>query len=110
MEDVNMIKANKIMETLRTSPSQVGRVNLFKALLGEVFPTGVYCNHQNFLIQEFNQVLKEELLTNIVQQEIKYRFQHTVIASFVGPKIPIHCIVDWVGLMNAMVKIGVINF
>lgn len=55
-------------------------------------------------------MLKEELLTNIVQQEIKYHFQHTVIASFVGPKIPIHCIVDWVGLMNVMVKIGVINF
>jgi len=55
-------------------------------------------------------VPKEELLTNILQQEIKYHFQHMIIASFVRPKIPIHYIVDWVGLMNVMVKIGVINF
>jgi hypothetical protein len=48
--------------------------------------------------------------TNILQQEIEYHFQHMVIASFVEPKIPIHCIVDWVGFMNAMVKINVINF
>jgi hypothetical protein len=74
MEDVNMIKVNKIMETLRASPSQVGRVNLFKALSGEVFPTGEYCNHRNLLIQEFDQVLKEELSTKIFQQEIKYHF------------------------------------
>ncbi len=105
-----MIKANKIMEILRASSSQVGRVNPFKPLIGEVLPIRVYHNHQNLLIQEFNWVPKEELLTNILQQEIKYHFQHMIIASFVRPKIPIHYIVDWVGLMNVMVKIGVINF
>jgi hypothetical protein len=55
-------------------------------------------------------VSKEELSIDILQQEIKYHFQHTIIASFVEPKFFIHCIVDWVGLMNAMVKIEVINF
>jgi hypothetical protein len=79
-----MIKVNKIMETIRASPPQVGRVNPFKALLGEVLPIGVYGNHRNLLIREFNWVSKEELPTDILQQEIKYHFQHMVIASFVN--------------------------
>ncbi len=33
-----------------------------------------------------------------------------IIASFVRPNILVHCIASWMGLMNAMVKTGVINF
>jgi hypothetical protein len=56
------------------------------------------------------QLTQEDIVMEVLQQEINFHTQHTVITNFVGTKIPPHHIVDWVVLLNAIVKVGVINF
>jgi hypothetical protein len=56
------------------------------------------------------QIPQEDIVMEVLQQEINFHTQHTLITYFVGTKIPPHRIVDWVVLLNAIIKFGVINF
>jgi len=49
-------------------------------------------------------------VVEVLQQEIDFHTQHTIITNFVGTKIPPHRIADWVVLLNVTIKVGVINF
>jgi hypothetical protein len=51
-ENVNLVDANGIMETLGMRPTWTRRLNLFHATNGEVLLISVFRNHKNLLILE----------------------------------------------------------
>ncbi len=53
---------------------------------------------------------QKDMIIKVIQQEIEYHMQHIVIANSFGPEIPTHHIFYWVVIMNAFVKIRVINY
>jgi hypothetical protein len=53
---------------------------------------------------------REDIVVELLQQKIDFHTQHTIITNFVDTKIPPHRIADWVVLLNATIKVGVINF
>lgn len=53
---------------------------------------------------------QEDIVMEVLQQEINFHTQHTIITNFDGMKILPHRITYWVVLLNAIVKVGVINF
>ncbi len=55
------------------------------------------------VIQEHDEVPKQELSMEVLQCEIDFHTQHTTIASFIGLKILAFTINDWVELMNVKV-------
>ncbi len=67
-------------------------------------------NNKFPLIQELQQVPHEDLPMENFQHEINYHTPHTIIANFLGTKLPTHFVVDWVVLMNNAMKFEVVNF
>jgi hypothetical protein len=53
---------------------------------------------------------QEDILMEVLQQEINFHTQHTIITNFDGMKIPPHRIANWAVLLNVIVNVGVINF
>jgi hypothetical protein len=59
--DINMTEINMLMETLKASPMQIGKLNPFQSSPNEMFLDVMFRNHMSLLIGEFDRVPQEEM-------------------------------------------------
>ncbi len=61
-----------MLEVLCVRPTNKGKFNPFKASPNEVLLTELYQNHMEILIQEMEQMSREDLVMEVMQQEIDF--------------------------------------
>jgi hypothetical protein len=60
-ENINMVEALGLMDSLGVRPIRARKLNPFQASLGEVLLLGTYHNHKKLLICDLEQVPRREL-------------------------------------------------
>ncbi len=60
-ENINMVEALGLMDSLGVRPIRARKLNPFQASLGEILLLGTYHNHKNLLTCGLEQVPRREL-------------------------------------------------
>jgi hypothetical protein len=63
--DINMIKVNMFIETLKMNPMQIRKLKPFQNSPNEMFLDVMFRNHMSLLIIKFDRVPQEEMLMEI---------------------------------------------
>jgi hypothetical protein len=88
--------------------ARAGNINPYKREEGETIPQGYGRNFHGLLIRYLTQGPQVNLES--VSAEADFLKDHTIIASFVGKKIPQHNLADWIQSINRRVGQNSVSF
>jgi hypothetical protein len=76
-------------------------INITKASLGEILPQGYSHSYVGFLLKDNKCVVRVN--EDVVKTKMAYLHDHTIIASFIGEKLPPNAFNAWLAFLNQKV-------
>ncbi|KAG0594961.1 hypothetical protein M758_UG126500 [Ceratodon purpureus] len=85
-----------------------GPINPYFPTPGETLLEGLGRNDHGLLMRHVT--LAPELDMNVIQREASFLQEHTIVASFLGKKIPLNAYADWIQSINRKLGYDVVSY